>query len=302
MSDRNSAARAVLVTVRDLIRFGVSRFNGHQLFFGHGSDNGWDEAVYLVLHALLLPADQLDPFMDAHVLPDEKERVLDLIDRRCMDRVPAAYLTNEAWLQGYRFFVDQRVIVPRSPIAELLVAHLSPWIPYPDDISHILDLCTGSGCLAIIAAHEFPDAVVDATDISSDALEVAKINVQEHGLADRLSLYQGSLFESLNVNRRYDLIICNPPYVNSTTMDQLPKEYLHEPRLALAGGTDGMDLIRNIIEQAPQHLSEQGMLLLELGHERAYFDAAFPDLAPMWLDTTEATDQILLLTREQLLT
>jgi len=210
MSDGHNTARDVLVTVRDLIRFGVSRFNGHKLFFGHGSDNSWDEAVYLVLHALHLPPDQLDPFMDARLLQDEKERALDFIDRRCMDRVPAAYLTNEAWLQGYRFFVDQRVIVPRSPIAELLTAHLSPWIPYPDDISNILDLCTGSGCLAIVAAHEFPDAVVDATDLSSDALAVAKINVEEHGLNNRLSLYHGSLFEPLNANRRYDIIICNP--------------------------------------------------------------------------------------------
>jgi len=302
MSDGHNTARDVLVTVRDLIRFGVSRFNGHKLFFGHGSDNSWDEAVYLVLHALHLPPDQLDPFMDARLLQDEKERALDFIDRRCMDRVPAAYLTNEAWLQGYRFFVDQRVIVPRSPIAELLTAHLSPWIPYPDDISNILDLCTGSGCLAIVAAHEFPDAVVDATDLSSDALAVAKINVEEHGLNNRLSLYHGSLFEPLNANRRYDLIICNPPYVNSSSMDKLPPEYLHEPRMALAGGSDGMDLIRKIIEQAPLHLSEQGMLLLELGHERSHFEAAFPALEPMWLDTTASNDQILLLTREQILT
>ena len=292
-------SREALQTVRDLIRYGVSRFNQTKLSFGHGSDNAWDEAVYLVLNALHLPPDQLEPFMDARVLPEERQRALAYIDARCDRRVPAPYLTHEAWLQGYAFYVDERVIVPRSPIAELLMTQLSPWILDPYEVTGILDLCTGSGCLAIIAAHQFPDAFVDATDISAQALEVALRNVTEHGLTDRLNLHQGNLYDPLPVLARYDLIICNPPYVNSQSMLKLPAEYQHEPTLALAGGTDGMDLVRTILEQAPAHLNDQGILLLEIGHERAYFEAAFPDLEPIWLDTAQASDQILLLNREQ---
>ncbi|MEY3672634.1 MAG: hypothetical protein RI904_2291 [Pseudomonadota bacterium] len=293
-------SRDALSSVRDLIRYGVSRFNEAKLFFGHGSDNAWDEAVYLVLFALHLPPDQLEPFMDARVLPQERERALSLIDLRCEQRLPAPYLTHEAWLQGFRFHVDQRVIVPRSPIAELLMNQLSPWISDPYEVTGILDLCTGSGCLAIIAAHQFPEAFVDATDISRDALDVAAINVAQHGMDDRLNLHHGSLYDPLPVAARYDLIISNPPYVNTASMGKLPAEYRHEPRLALAGGDDGMDIVRTIIEQAPAHLSDEGLLVIEIGHERAFFEAAFPELEPMWLDTAEASDQIFLLTRGQL--
>lgn len=293
-------SRDALSSVRDLIRYGVSRFNEAKLFFGHGSDNAWDEAVYLVLFALHLPPDQLEPFMDARVLPQERERALSLIDLRCEQRLPAPYLTHEAYLQGFRFHVDQRVIVPRSPIAELLMNQLSPWISDPYEVTSILDLCTGSGCLAIIAAHQFPEAFVDATDISRDALDVAAINVAQHSMDDRLNLHHGSLYDPLPVAARYDLIISNPPYVNATSMGKLPAEYRHEPRLALAGGDDGMDIVRTILEQAPAHLSDEGLLVIEIGHERAFFEAAFPELEPMWLDTTEASDQILLLSRGQL--
>ena len=293
-------SREALKSVRDLIRYAVSRFNESKLFFGHGSDNAWDEAVYLILHALHLPPDQLEPFMEANVLPSEREAALKLIDLRCEQRLPAPYLTHEAWLQGYAFHVDNRVIVPRSPIAELLMSQLSPWIIDPYEVTGILDLCTGSGCLAIIAAHQFPEAFVDATDISKEALEVARINVEQHGLKDRLNLHHGSLFDPLPVSAQYDLIISNPPYVNSASMQVLPPEYRHEPSLALAGGDDGMDLVRTIIEQAPAHLREGGLLLIEIGHERPYFKEAFPDLEPVWLDTAESSDQILLLTKEQL--
>jgi ribosomal protein L3 glutamine methyltransferase len=237
--------------------------------------------------------------MDARVLPEERQKALQYIDARCDKRVPAPYLTHEAWLQGYAFYVDERVIVPRSPIAELLMTQLSPWVLDPYEVTSILDVCTGSGCLAIIAAHQFPEAFVDATDISAQALEVAQRNVAEHGLTDRLTLHHGSLFDPLPVSARYDLIICNPPYVNSQSMRALPPEYQHEPSLALAGGEDGMDLVRIILEQAPAHLNDQGILVLEIGHERAHFEAAFPELEPVWLDTTQASDQILLLTREQ---
>lgn len=300
MTPFTDVSREALLSVRDLIRYAVSRFNENKLFFGHGSDNAWDEAVYLVLHALHLPPDQLEPFMDARVLASERAKALSLIDLRCEHRLPAPYLTHEAWLQGYAFHVDQRVIVPRSPIAELLMNQLSPWIADPYEITGILDLCTGSGCLAIIAAHQFPEAFVDATDISKDALDVALINVAQHGMQDRLNLHHGSLFDPLPVSAQYDLIISNPPYVNAASMQTLPTEYRHEPSLALAGGDDGMDVVRTIIEQAPAHLRDEGLLLIEIGHERSFFELAFPELEPVWLDTAEASDQILLLTKEQL--
>ncbi|CUI41125.1 50S ribosomal protein L3 N(5)-glutamine methyltransferase [Achromobacter xylosoxidans] len=294
-------ARQELLTLRDLIRYGVSRLNAAQVALGHGSDNAWDETVYLVLHALHLPLDTLEPFLDARVLDEERNRVLDLIDRRVTERVPAAYLTNEAWLRGHRFYVDARVIVPRSPIAELLDEGLSPWVQDAQAVDSVLDMCTGSGCLAILSALAFPYAQVDAVDVSPDALEVARRNVDDYGLGDRLALHQSDLFDSLP-ERQYDVIVCNPPYVNSGSMDVLPQEYRHEPHLALAGGTDGMDLVRRILQAAPRYLSENGVLVLEIGHERDFFEAAFPELSPVWLDTEQASDQLLLLTREQLTT
>ena len=294
-------ARQELLTLRDLIRYGVSRLNAAQVALGHGSDNAWDETVYLVLHALHLPLDTLEPFLDARVLDEERNRVLDLIDRRVTERVPAAYLTNEAWLRGHRFYVDARVIVPRSPIAELLDEGLSPWVQDAQAVDSVLDMCTGSGCLAILSALAFPYAQVDAVDVSPDALEVARRNVDDYGLADRLALHQSDLFDSLP-ERQYDVIVCNPPYVNSGSMDVLPQEHRHEPQLALAGGADGMDLVRRILQAAPRYLSENGVLVLEIGHERDFFEAAFPELSPVWLDTEQASDQLLLLTREQLTT
>ena len=294
-------ARQELLTLRDLIRYGVSRLNAAQVALGHGSDNAWDETVYLVLHALHLPLDTLEPFLDARVLDEERNRVLDLIDRRVTERVPAAYLTNEAWLRGHRFYVDARVIVPRSPIAELLDEGLSPWVQDAQAVDSVLDMCTGSGCLAILSALAFPYAQVDAVDVSPDALEVARRNVDDYGLADRLALHQSDLFDSLP-ERQYDVIVCNPPYVNSGSMDVLPQEYRHEPQLALAGSADGMDLVRRILQAAPRYLSENGVLVLEIGHERDFFEAAFPELSPVWLDTEQASDQLLLLTREQLTT
>ena len=296
----SSTDRQELQTLRDLIRYAVSRFHASQIALGHGSDNTWDEAVYLVLHGLHLPPDLLDPFLDARVLAKERQRVLDLIDRRVAQRVPAAYLTQEAWLRGHRFYVDQRVIVPRSPIAELLDEGLAPWVGDPQAVSRVLDMCTGSGCLAILAALAFPFATVDAVDLSADALDVARRNVQDYQLEDRLTLHQSNLFTALP-EAEYDVILCNPPYVNSQSMDALPAEYRAEPILALAGGEDGMDLVRRILQAAPQYLSAEGFLVLEIGHERAHFEAAFPHLEPMWLATEESSDQLLLLTREQLL-
>jgi len=288
-----------LKTVRDIIRYAVSRFNDAQLAFGHGSDNAWDEAVYLVLSTLHLPLDMLDPFLDARLLDDEKKKCVSLIELRVKKRVPLAYLTGEAWLQGHRFLTDKRVIVPRSPISELLAEHLDPWVNDPENIENILDLCTGSGCLAILAALAFPNAQVDAVDLSDHALRLAQRNVDMYQLGERINVLQGDLYTPLE-KQRYDIIVCNPPYVNSTTMAQLPSEYQHEPALALAGGDDGMDIIRNILDQAAAHLSDNGFIVLEIGNEYENFMNAFPALNPVFLETAEGDDSVLLLTREQL--
>ncbi|WP_298017433.1 50S ribosomal protein L3 N(5)-glutamine methyltransferase [uncultured Castellaniella sp.] len=289
-----------LLTLRDLLRWAVTRFRGANLVFGHGSDNAWDEAVYLLLHTLHLPLDTLEPFLDARLLERERLRCVDLIHERVTSRKPAAYLTGEAWLQGERFLVDERVIVPRSPIAELLAEQLTPWIEDPDAVTYVLDLCTGSGCLAILAALAFDSAQVDAVDLSPDALAVAQSNIALHELQGRVQALRSDLFAQIPADRRYDLIVCNPPYVNSQAMTALPPEYRHEPRMALAGGADGMDLVRRILDKAPDHLTPDGLLVLEIGHEQAHFQAAFPDLDPIWLSTETASDQILLLRRAQL--
>ncbi len=285
--------------MRDLLRWSVSQFNRCELAFGHGSDNAWDEAAYLLLHTLHLPLDTLDPYLDAIVLESERTAYLALIARRCNERVPAAYLTGEAWLQGHRFRVTPDTIVPRSPIAELLAEQLQPWIADPDAIYSALDLCTGSGCLAILTALAFPQAQVDAVDLSDAALEVAQSNIDAFGLNDRMSLFKSDLLDQVP-QTAYDLIICNPPYVNEQSMQNLPQEYRHEPQLALAGGDDGMDLVRRILEAAPNYLSPEGVLVLEIGNEYDNFVAAFPELEPIWLSTETAEDQILLLSREQL--
>ncbi|MHC8943183.1 [LSU ribosomal protein L3P]-glutamine N5-methyltransferase [Advenella incenata] len=288
-----------LKTVRDVIRYAVSRFNDAQLAFGHGSDNAWDEAVYLVLSTLHLPLDTLDPFLDARLLEDEKKKCVSLIELRVKKRVPLAYLTGEAWLQGHRFLTDKRVIVPRSPISELLAEHLEPWVDDPENVQHVLDLCTGSGCLAILAALAFPNAQVDAVDLSDHAIRLAQRNVDMYQLGERVNVLQGDLYTPLK-KQRYDVIVCNPPYVNSTTMAQLPSEYQHEPSLALAGGDDGMDIIRTILDQAAAHLSDDGFIVLEIGNEYENFMNAFPALNPVFLETAEGDDSVLLLTREQL--
>jgi len=294
-----AAAYRDLITLRDLLRYAVSRFGQAELVFGHGSDNAWDEAVYLLLHCLHLPLDTLDPFLDAHVLPHERKRFLDLIEQRIAERKPAAYLTGEAWLQGQRFLVDPQVIVPRSPIAELLSESLTPWVTNPEDIVTILDMCTGSGCLAVLAAYAFPNALVDAVDVSEPAVALAQRNIALHGLTDRVVAHQSDLFDQL-APCRYSLIVCNPPYVHGQAMADLPPEYRHEPALALDGGEDGMDVVRRLLDEAHAYLADDGMLVLEIGHAYDQFVAAFPDLDPVWLSTAQAEDQIVLLTREQL--
>ncbi len=290
-----AAARAdgldVLVTVRDVLRHAVGRFNAAKLSFGHGSVDAWNEAVYLVLFHLHLPLDRLEPFLDARLTADERRSLLALIDRRVVERVPAAYLTGEAWLGEYRFTIDPRVIVPRSFIAELLFEHLAPWIEDPDAVRSVLDLGTGSGCLAIIAADAFDGARVDAVDLSRDALDVARINVDAYALAERVHLVESDLFAALPA-RRYDLILSNPPYVNDASMADLPAEYGREPRMALAGGSDGLDLVRRILDEAPARLNRNGLLVIEVGHERLHVEAAFPDLPCTWLTTSGGDDAV----------
>ena len=288
-----------LRTLRDWLRFTVSAFNEAGLSFGHGSDNAYDEAAYLILHTLHLPLDTLEPFLDAHITERERQALLDLLRRRVEQRVPAAYLTNEAWLGEFKFYVDERVIVPRSFIAELLRDGLAPWVEQPENVISVLDMCTGSGCLAILAAHTFPNAEVDAVDLSEDALAVAEHNVDDYGLHDRVRLVQSNLFEAL-AGERYDIILSNPPYVDAESVDALPPEYLHEPELALGSGEDGLDATREIIARAADHLHPGGLLIVEIGHNREALEAAYPDLPFTWLEVAAGDEFVFLLKREDL--
>jgi ribosomal protein L3 glutamine methyltransferase len=281
-------------TVRDLLRFAVTRFNQAELSFGHGSTNAYDEAAYLILHSLHLPLDLLDPFLDARLTTDEVDQILSVIERRATDRVPAAYITQEAWMHGLRFHVDERVIVPRSFIGELLQDGLQPYVDDPEQVSAVLELCTGSGSLAILAAHAFPNADIDAVDLSAPALEVAAKNVSEYSLDDRVALFEGDLFAPLP-ERRYDVIITNPPYVNADSMQSLPAEYRHEPEMALAGGADGMDIVRRILSDARKWLTDEGVLVVEIGNERANVEAAFGGLDLVWLSTSAGDDNVFLI-------
>ncbi|MCR1765641.1 50S ribosomal protein L3 glutamine methyltransferase [Burkholderia glumae] len=288
-------------TVRDLVRYAVTRFSAAQLAFGHGSDNAYDEAVYLVLHTLHLPLDTLEPFLDARLLADEIDAVLQRIERRAGERLPAAYLTNEAWMHGHRFYVDERVIVPRSFIGELLDDGLQPYVADPEQVGAVLELCTGSGCLAVLAAEAFPNAEIDAVDLSEDALAVAEINVADYRLDHRIALHHGDLYAPLPAERladpelRYDVILSNPPYVNAASMAALPDEYRHEPEIALAGGDDGMDVVRRILREAKKWLKEDGVLVVEIGNERPHVEAAFGGLDLIWLPTSAGDDCVFLI-------
>ena len=292
-------ARQELSTLRDVLRFSVSRFNEAGLFFGHGSDNAWDEAAYLLLHTLHLPLERLEPFLDAKLTSDERRAALSIIERRINERLPAAYLTNEAWLGEHRFYVDERVIVPRSFIAELLREQLAPWVDDPWAVGRVLDLCTGSGCLAILAALAFPEAEVDAIDISPDALAVARRNVNDYALESRLHLIESNLFAGLH-GQCYDVIISNPPYVNAESMAVLPEEYRHEPALALGSGEDGLDLVRIMLREVGEHLNPGGLLIVEIGHNRDALEAVFPETPFTWLDTSAGDQHVFLLHREEL--
>ena len=287
------------MTLRAVLREAVAQFKRAGLFFGHGTHNARDEAAYLILHTLKLPLGDLDAVLERRLSPRELDAVRAIVRRRVRERKPAAYLTHEAWLGEFKFYVDERVIVPRSFIAELLRDGLAPWVSDVRRVRSVLDLCTGSGCLAVLAAHTFPNAGIDAADLSPEALQVARRNIKDYALGERVRLVQSDLFDRLAA-RRYDLILSNPPYVAAPAMRALPREYRREPRLALAGGRDGLALVRRMLAQAARHLDPGGLLVVEIGHNRATLEKAYPRLPFMWLETSAGEDLVFMLRREDL--
>lgn len=297
----SSYPRAVeeLFTIRDWLRFMVSRFEEAGIFYGHGTDNAYDEAAWLILAALHLPHDTLENFLDATITEPERKHLAHLIERRISERIPTAYLVREAWLKGFKFYVDERVIVPRSFIAELLEEQLAPWIEDPHMIESAADICTGSGCLGILLANAFPNAAIDVVDISPDAIAVANINIGNYGLQDQVSAVQSDMFSALT-GKQYDLIISNPPYVDAPSMAALPQEYRNEPQLALGSGTAGLDHTHTLLHEAPKYLNEGGLLVVEIGHNRDALLEAYPNLAFTWLEVEAGNEFVFLLKREDI--
>ncbi|MEZ0233011.1 MAG: 50S ribosomal protein L3 N(5)-glutamine methyltransferase [Methylophilaceae bacterium] len=289
-----------LFTIRDWLRFTVSRFEESEIFYGHGTDNAYDEAAWLILSALHLPHDTLDNFLDARITELERKHLAHLVERRIVDRTPTAYLVREAWLKGFKFYVDERVIVPRSFIAELLENGLLPWVEYPEMIESAADICTGSGCLGVLLAHAFPNASIDVIDISPDAIDVANINIEKYGLQDQITAIESDMFSALK-GKKYDVIISNPPYVDAPSMETLPQEYRNEPQLALGSGIAGLDHTHTLLSQAAAYLNDGGILVVEIGHNRDALLDAYPDLPFTWLDVESGNEFVFLLTKEQLL-
>jgi ribosomal protein L3 glutamine methyltransferase len=294
MSEPQPLVTADLITLRDWLRYGVSRFTAAGLVFGHGTTSAQDEAAFLILKTLHLPIDQLEPWLDCRLTRDERERLAALFEARIASRKPASYLVKEAWIQGRSFYVDERVIVPRSYIGELMSDGFDGIIDDADTVSSILDLCTGSGCLAILAADAFPNARIDAVDISDDALDVARQNVGDYGLEDRIDVRPSDLFMGVQ-GRRYDLILSNPPYVTSQAVSDFPPEYRAEPVLAHLGGEDGLDLVRRILAEAASYLNDNGMLITEVGQCRPALEAAYPDVPFTWLETELSEGEVFVL-------
>ncbi|SFN30310.1 ribosomal protein L3 glutamine methyltransferase [Izhakiella capsodis] len=286
-----------LHTIQDMLRWAVSRFSAAGLWYGHGTDNPWDEAVQLVLPTLHLPVDIPEDMYGSRLTFSERQQIVERIIRRVKEYIPVAYLTNKAWFCGHEFYVDERVLVPRSPIGELIGQNFASLIPnFP---AHILDMCTGSGCIAIACAYAFPQAQVDAVDLSSDALAVAELNIHQHGLQHQVTPICSDLFRSLTPVP-YDLIVSNPPYVDAEDMDDLPDEYRHEPEIGLAAGHDGLDLVKRILANAPDYLSAQGVLICEVGNSMVHLIDNYPDIPFRWLEFEKGGDGVFMLTRDQI--
>jgi len=296
----HTTASTELLTIRDWLRYAVSQFEASDIFYGHGTDNAYDEAVWLVMSALHLPMDTLNNFFDARITIAERSKLSQLLEQRISSHTPTAYLVKEAWLQGLKFFVDERVLVPRSFIAELLNDDLSPWIEYPELVESAADICTGSGCLGIMLASAFPNAAVDVVDISTDALDVANINIANYGLEDQITAIQSDMFTALK-GRKYDVIISNPPYVDAPSMAELPAEYRNEPQIALGSGNDGLEHTHTLLREAGHYLNENGILIVEIGHNRDALQAAYPNIAFNWLEVSSGNEFVFLLTKAQLL-
>ncbi|GAA4495352.1 50S ribosomal protein L3 N(5)-glutamine methyltransferase [Pseudaeromonas paramecii] len=288
-----------LRTVNDMMRWAVSCFNEAGLFYGHGTDNGWDEAVQLMLPSLHLPPFISDDIKAARLTRSERQLLAELVARRVEERLPAPYLTNKAWFAGLEFYVDERVIVPRSPIAELIAQRFTPWLQ--GEPRRIMDLCTGSGCIAIALAYAFPEAEVDALDISVDALNVAEINIQHHGLEERVIPIVSDVWQALPAGDQYDLIVSNPPYVDEEDMADLPDEFHHEPELALASGFDGLDLTRQILARAADFLTDDGLLVVEVGNSQVHLSAQYPQVPFTWVEFEQGGHGVFVLTKAQLL-
>ncbi len=288
-----------LHTIRDWIRFAVSQFEASDIFYGHGTDNAYDEAVWLIMSGLGLPMDTLNNFFDARITSAERTKLASLVEQRISKHTPTAYLVKEAWLQGLKFYVDERVLIPRSFIAELLANDLSEWIEFPEMIESAADICTGSGCLGILLASSFPNAVVDVVDISQDAIDVANINIANYGLQEQVTAIKSDMFSALK-NKKYDVIISNPPYVDAPSMAALPAEYQNEPQLALGSGVAGLDHTHTILREAANYLNDAGILIVEIGHNREALEAAYPNMIFNWLETSSGNEFVFLLTKSQL--
>ncbi|TRW49489.1 50S ribosomal protein L3 N(5)-glutamine methyltransferase [Aliidiomarina halalkaliphila] len=286
-----------LLTIADWQRYIASALHGADVYFGHGAVDGWEEGLLLLSEVTALTFDELHAHRDCRLTFEEKSQLAALVARRIRDKVPAAYLVHKSWFAGLPFYVDERVLIPRSPIAELIEQEFQPWLMHTPD--HILDLCTGSGCIAIACAYAFPDAIVDAVDISSDALAVARMNIEEHGLSDRVEAIESDGFNGLQ-DRRYDLIVTNPPYVDAEDMDDLPPEYHHEPKLGLSAGNDGLDLVRKILRDAPEHMNDGGILICEVGNSMVHMQALWPDVPFVWLSFERGGDGVFAINKEQL--
>lgn len=286
-----------LLSLRDFIRWGASQFTAAKLYFGHGTDNAWDEAEQLVLHAVHLTPPLSDEWLSARLTRDERECVIHNLKRRIDERIPAAYITGQAWFAGLPFSVDDRVLVPRSPIGELIQKQFSPWLS--EEPASILDLCTGSGCIGIACAYAFPDAEVQLSDISFDALEVAEGNIQQHGLEDRVFAMQSDLFESL-VGQKFDLIVSNPPYVDADDLATMPPEYHAEPEIGLGSGDDGLDFTRRLLAEASEYLTDEGVLIVEVGNSWVALADAYPNVPFVWIEFERGGHGVFMLTKSDL--